>query len=256
VNRTEPGHLNDVALLAIVHNEWGEEGAGPARHVLGCDPCTRRFDALHRQDALIGALLESLDHAPPPLALESVRRPRVPAARRGLIAAALAALLATAAAAAVPASPLHQWLRRTFAPAPAREAPTPPTVAPAPPAQNPDAAAGVAVPTSGTLDVVLRRAQTGGAIELAIQPGDAIIRARGGDVAYVVGAARVTIDNRTPADLYLLTVPPTVRRLTIVAGEREVFRLTDGRATPGPSGAGGVRHVRIPLDGSAPAALP
>lgn len=249
---TERPHLEDTTLLARAHEQPIGTDRAVSAHLAGCPACAARLAELREGDAGVASLLAALDHPVPRRSFATVTRPApAPAVRRGLAAAAAAALLATAAAAAIPASPLHQWLRRQLAPEqPATQAPAPAAL----PAQGDQATAGVAVSARGALLVVINRRQPTGSIDLRVAPGDATVRARGGDVAYAVGENRVTIDNRRPADAYLMTVPPDLRELRIVVEGRPLYRRPDARATD--PAADSASHLRIPLDGSPPVPFP
>jgi hypothetical protein len=218
-------HPSEATLLALLHGELLPREAAAARvHLAECRECVAGADELRRSDDEIGRLLGLLDHRMPrldPPAAEPGGRPF----RRAAIAAALALLAAGAAAAAVPGTPLHRWIQARL------EIQGEPVSAPAaPPAVLPQqqAAGGIEVPASSALTVSFTQPQRRGLLTVSVADRPVVtLRAFGGAVAYQVGDQRIVVDNRRPAERYVLEIPAGLRRLTVTLGGREVYHSDD-----------------------------
>ncbi|MES1259102.1 MAG: hypothetical protein ABUL71_00810 [Gemmatimonadota bacterium] len=234
VSQTDPEHPSDESLLALIHQQPFDASATTREHLQGCASCAARSQALSANDAVIARLLESLDDPLPALRPSFAMRHASQLRRAGLIAGT-AATMAVAAAAMVPSSPLHRWIVAPPAPASgvrSTAAATSPesAVTPAPAADIP-LASGIAIPAQATLIVAFRREQDGGAVEInRTTTGDVAFRSRGGTTAYEVADGRVTIDNQSPAETYLIDIPASVRQVRIRVGSRTLIRWPEDSA--------------------------
>ena len=197
------------------------------RHVETCPACADRLRGLARQDRAIADSLRLLDHPAPELSVATVvaRARSRPALRRPLMAAGLSALFAAAAAAAViPGSPLNLYLGRVVGGW--REAP--PTVSPRPAQPDLPQPRGVAFVPGPEVEVVFRRAQSGGEIRLSLGESSTV-RITGTDpaAAYSLDPARVTVDNQSSDGIYEIVVPRTLRHAQVRVDGRVVFERTD-----------------------------
>jgi len=234
VSQTDPRHPTDEVLLALVHEQSFDDAAAIRGHVVTCASCSARTRELAAHDAVIADLLGSLDH-PLPEARAPFSARHSGLLRRAALVAGAVATMAGAAAALVPGSPVHEWIV-------ARSAPQAP-VRPAPIATSPEAttatatsrdaamASGIAIPAQATLDVEFRREQESGTVELVRSvPADVTFRSRGGTTAYDVADGRVVIDNRTPAEVYVIDIPSAVQHVRIHVGTRTLIRWPDDSA--------------------------
>lgn len=253
VSQTDPVHPSDELLLALIHEQSFDDSAAIRGHVAACASCTERSRALSASDTLVATLLGSLDH-PLPEARPSFGARTSHRWRQAALIAGAAATMAAAAAAMVPSSPLHRWLVSQQAPAApvhAVAAPTSPQV-PTAAVSNKDAAlaSGIAIPAQATLVVEFRREQESGVVELVRSaPGDVTFRSRGGATAYEVAEGRVAIDNQSPAEVYMIDIPTTVRQVRIHVGNRTLLRWPEDSArlvTRGDAGRASVA-LRAPV---------
>lgn len=225
-------HPTDFDLLAHLHAEAGQPGAGTVRrHLETCRACFERRQELGREESEQRRLLRALDAPVPLITVEAIRR-RSRVALTGVRIAASIALLVTlaSAAAAIPGSPVRAWLRRLTAPA-ARPPAQPPAVVPQPAASTD----GVQVAATGSLVIMLGTPQRTGQIRIVrTDLVTATVRAVGGDVGYRIGAGRIILDNRLPADRYDITIPRALERFVLLAGGRVLLRI-DARHPPGAS---------------------
>ena len=60
--------------------------------------------------------------------------------------------------------------------------------------------------------------------------GDVTFRSRGGAAAYAVAENRVAIDNRVPAEIYLIDVPRSVQQLRIRVASHTLMRWPEDSA--------------------------
>jgi len=234
VSQIDPEHPSDELLLALIHQQPFEASATTREHLQGCASCAARSQALSANDAVIAELLQSLDDPLPVLHPSFAMRHATQLRRAGLIAGA-AATMAVAAAAMVPSSPLHRWIaERATSAAPVRlpAAGTSPDTAVTPvPAADVPLASGIAIPAQATLIVAFRREQDGGAVEITrTATGDVAFRSRGGTTAYEVADGRVTIDNQSPAETYLIDIPASVRQVRVRVGPRTLIRWPEDSA--------------------------
>lgn len=227
VSQTNPEHPTDELLIALVHEQSFDDAAAIRGHVAACAACTARSRDLAANDAVVAALLASLDH---PLA-RARRSFNVRNARRFRRAALVAGALATmagAAAALVPSSPLHRWIAARVAPEPVvrtSEPATSPLAQATAPVTEGALASGIAIPAQATLLIEFRREQQTGTVEIGRSAvSDVVFRSRGGTTAYEVAEGRVSIDNQTPAETYLIEIPATVRQVRIRVGTRTLIR--------------------------------
>lgn len=228
VSQTDPRHPTDELLLALIHEQTFDDAAAIRGHVASCASCSARSLELSTDDATIASLLASLDH-PLPRARPSFNERHAHRLRRAALVAGALATMAGAAAALVPSSPLHRWIVARTAPAarvPAIPTATSPQAATTPPAATEvPLASGIAIPAQSTLVVEFRREQEGGMVELnRSAPGEVVFRSRGGTTAYDVAEGRVTIDNQSPAETYLIDIPATVRQVQVRVGSRTLIR--------------------------------
>jgi hypothetical protein len=248
VHPTEMTHPSEATLLAVAQGQPPVEDAVQIlTHLRACEPCEVRVFELIRQEREIAALLAELDHPMPARSVTEIfRKGRAREVRRGILAAGIATLCAVgAAAAALPASPVHQWIRRRLLSPEARQAPAPRPARPA--AAAPDAAAGISLPAPMTLAVVLRQPQTSGVVDITLVDGGEItLRSRGGSVAYGLETGRIVVENRLPALEYDVEVPVGMERFTLRVNDRIVFEK-DGDQVRAARPADRARHYRLSL---------
>ena len=234
VSQTDPRHPADELLLALIHEQSFDDAAAIRGHLSECAACAARSNELAANDATIASLLASLDHALPAAHRSFTGRHARLIQRAALVAGAVATM-AGAAAALVPTSPLHRWIVtrgssadvRPGAKAASPEDATAPAISPT---ESP-LASGIAVPAQPTLVVEFRREQEGGVLEInRSASGDVVFRSRGGTTAYDVAEGRVSIDNQTPAAVYLIDVPNNVHQIRIKVGARSVIRWPEDSA--------------------------
>lgn len=233
-------HPSETTLLALVQGELsGAPLSAVLAHLEHCSDCEMKACEQLRADDEIATLLSLLDHPTPVLQPPVIARPsRAGRLRRAAVAAAVTALGAVATAAALPGTRVHEWLRSRW-PA-AVQASGPSAGRPAPVSQ--ESIGGITVPVASELTVIFRGPQDTGALTVRVTDRpDATFRSWGGEVAYQVGDGRIAVDNRHPARQYALEIPPTLRRLTVVLGDRIVFQKEGtqlgGGGTPNTAGA-------------------
>ncbi len=236
-------HPDEALLLEALH-EPAAMSSTLRTHLEQCAECRSRQAQLLAADEQVGSLLGALDHPLPAITPEEILsvRPR-PLRRRALLVAELTLFLAAAAAAmTIPASPVHQLL---FPTAVARavstlvdEPPVEPRAAVAP--------VGIALAAPDSLVVAFRQVQSTGSLEVRLTSDSQVtVSSRGGTVGYRVNEGRVEVDNRVPADGYVIEIPSSLSRAEIVMGRRVLFSKNHGVTTPaGPTD--GVRY-RITL---------
>jgi hypothetical protein len=239
------GHPQDEMLLHAVH-EPERASAAVMEHLATCEACRVRQQRLATEDADVGVLLGVLDHPVPALSAREIiaRQPNRLRRRAVLVAEIMLFVAGAAAAMTVPASPLHRWIVRQLQPRAAS------SVAALPGTQASQAASGapigIALPAPASLRVDFRQIQQTGTLEVHLISGDEVtVRSRGGKVAYAVNEGRVLIDNRVPADTYIVEIPATLGRVRIVAGSRVLFAKDGDRSGPAQPFEGG--RYRIPL---------
>lgn len=218
---TEPGHCPDEVLLALLHDE-PVALAGPGHaHVINCVTCMTRSERLAEEHAVVGMLLASLDHPMPAIAARPPTRVAVRSRRRRIASlVGAAATLAAAALAALPNSPVRRWLRDEGKGVAAVVEAT----ADAPTTASPAASSGIAISATKELIVRFVHQPVSGTLELrAVDRTDVTITSRGGATGYDVADGEVTIDNREPAEAYLIGIPPGVIRLQVRAGARTLL---------------------------------
>jgi hypothetical protein len=235
VSQIDPRHPADELLLALIHEQSFNDAAAIRGHLSVCAACVERSNELAANDATIASLLASLDHPLQPAALSFTGR-HAGLIRRAALVAGAVATMAGAAAALVPSSPLHKWIVAGSAPAAASKASaTTPSIDSTVPATAGTAetplASGIAVPAKSVLVIEFRREQDHGVVEInRSADGDVVFRSRGGTTAYDVAEGRVSIDNQTPADVYLIDAPVNVHQIRIKVGSRTVIRWPEDSA--------------------------
>ena len=129
----------------------------------------------------------------------------------------------------IPASPLHHLL---FPASVARvvsgtvsELPVEPHGAVAP--------VGIALAAPDSLVVAFRQVQLTGSLEVRLTSDSQVtVSSRGGTVGYRVNEGRVEVDNRVPADDYVIEIPSSLGRAEIVMGKRVLFSKDHAATTP------------------------
>jgi hypothetical protein len=202
-------------------------------------------------DAMLAALLRTLDHQPPAIDADAVMaRARVATAhaRRRRRAIALAAsgstLLAAALAAALPSSPLGQYLRTTLGHRRVTAQPKPPPV-PATAQTQTVTGGGVAITPPGDVRVVFRTQQAAGDIRITFGP-DPLLRVAlvgGGTPAYTIAQGAVTVENTGSRSSYQLTLPASVRHARVVVAADTVFAADGHRIRTSATPDGDRRYV-------------
>lgn len=227
----ELNHPPDDELLRAVHDPaWAS--AELRAHLDVCRACQVRTQQLAGDDAFVGESLVTLDHPVPPHSARDILAVRPAWVRRRALLVAEITIFAVAAAAAmtIPASPLHRWITRQATPAvtaPAAEVPPSPSTSPAP--------TGIALPAPASLRVEFRQPQPSGTLEVRLVDGTQVtVRSRGGAVGFTVNEGRVLVDNRVPAEEYIVEIPASLGRVRIVVGARVLYRKDGDRSGPVP----------------------
>lgn len=230
--RTEMNHPQDDVLIHAAH-ELAWASAEVLAHLETCETCRLRQQQLAADDASVGVLLGALDHPVPEHSAREIiaERPNHLRRRAMLVAEIMLFVAAAAAAMTIPSSPLHRWIARQALPK------LPSSVAAVPeatPSQSTSAAPiGIALPAPASLRVEFRQAQPIGTLEVRLVEGDQVtVRSRGGTVGYTVNEGRVLVDNRVPADAYVVEIPASLRRVRIVVGTRVLFQKDGDRSGP------------------------
>lgn len=228
----ELSHPPDDVLLRAVHEPAWVSGDLRA-HLEVCPACQARTQHLAADDAFVGRLFVALDHPVPAHSAREIIAVQPPRFRRRALLVAEIMIFAVAAAAAmtIPASPLHRWIVRQALPAINSSV----VSAPAAPTTQASSAAptGIALPAPASLRIEFRQPQHGGTLELhLIDGGQVTVRSRGGEVGYTVNEGRVLVDNRVPADEYIVEIPASLGRVRIVVGSRVLFRKDGDRSGP------------------------
>ena len=248
MSTTEMNHPPDDVLLHAVHDPtWAS--ADLCAHLDACGTCRARQQQLRIDDGFVGGLLDVLDHPVPALsAREIIARPPRYLRRRALLVAEITIFaVAAAAAMTIPASPLHRWLVREKPPAAVAIAPASPE---APTQAGEPAPVGIALPVPASLSVEFRQAQHAGTLEVhLVDSGQVTVRSRGGVVGFTVDEGRVVVDNRVPAEEYIVEVPVSLRRVRITVGTRLLFEKDGDRI--GPVAPFATARYRIPLTDTA-----
>jgi len=228
----ERSHPPDDVLLRAVH-EPAWESDDLRAHLEVCPACQARMQHLAADDAFVGSLFVALDHPVPERSAREIIAVQPSRLRRRALLVAEITIFAVAAAAAmtIPASPLHRWIVRQALPA------ISPSVVSAPEAstrQSTSAApTGIALPAPASLRVEFRQPQHAGTLEVhLVDGGQVTVRSRGGGVGYTVNEGRVLVDNRVPADEYVVEIPASLGRVRIVVGTRVLFRKDGDRTGP------------------------
>jgi hypothetical protein len=225
-------HPHDDALLHAVHEPAWASAAVKA-HLATCEACRLRQQQLATEDADVGVLLRVLDHPVPAHSARAViaSRPNHLRRRAVLVAEIMLFVAAAAAAMTVPASPLHRWIVRQAQPKGATSGAAVPAALPS---QATGAApVGIVLPAPASLRVEFRQAQQTGTLEVHLVAGDQVtVRSRGGHVAYTVNEGRVLVDNRVPADEYVVEIPATLGRVRIVVGTQVLFQKDGDHSGP------------------------
>jgi hypothetical protein len=222
---------DDLLLRALHEPAWAS--AELLEHIGGCQECQARQRAFATDEAFVGALLETLDQPVPEHSAREIigARPRYLRRRAVLVAEITLFVAAAAAAMTIPASPLHRWLVRQALPTAA--APATADSAAAPGQSDGPAPVGIALQAPESLLVEFRQAQPDGTVEVHLVNGDQVtVRSRGGSVGYTVDEGRVLIDNRVPAEEYIVELPVSLRQARIVVGTRVLFRKDGDRSGP------------------------
>jgi hypothetical protein len=225
-------HPPEDELFQAVH-EPARVRADLRAHLDACPACQQRMQQLLADDVFVGGLLTALDHPVPAHSAHDVIAAHPSRLRRRALLAAEITIFAVAAAAAmtIPASPLHRWIVRQALPVASQPAVFLPEAAPSQSASI--APTGIALPAPASLRVEFRQSQHTGTLEVhLVDGGQVTVRSRGGDVGYTVNEGRVLVDNRVPANEYIVVIPASLGRVRIVVGTRVLFRKDGDRSGP------------------------
>jgi hypothetical protein len=232
VASAEMNHPTDDVLLRALHEPQGVP-VEVREHLEDCASCRARQAEFTANDLMVANLLSTLDDPLPPMSADELLaiRPRTLRRRALLVAEVTLFFAAAAAAMTIPSSPLHKLL---FPKATVVVAPVPAPVPETSPAQGTgDAPIGIALDAPASLVVEFRHAQSTGTVEVRLTNGGQVtVRSRGGAVGFTVNEGRVLVDNRVPADEYVVEVPSTLRRARIMVGARVLFSKDGDQAGP------------------------
>ncbi len=225
-------HPPEDELIQAVHEPaWVR--ADLRQHLDICQVCQQRMQQLAAEDVFVGGLLTALDHPVPARSARDIIAAQPSRVRRRVLLVAEITIFAVAAAAAmtIPASPLHRWIVRQALPVASRQAVSLPGAALRQSASI--APTGIALPAPASLRVEFRQPQHTGTLEVHLVDGAQVtVRSRGGDVGYTVNEGRVLVDNRVPAEEYIVEIPASLGRVRIVVGTRVLFRKDGVRSGP------------------------
>lgn len=225
----ELNHPPDDVLLRVVHEPtWA--GNDLRAHLEVCHACQVRTQHLAGDDAFVGGMLVALDHPVPPRSAGDIIAVQPSRVRRRALLVAEITIFAVAAAAAmtIPASPLHRWLIRQTSAAVTATAPESPSSQ-----ATSSAPTGIALPAPASLRVEFRQPQPSGTLEVDLVDGTTVmVRSRGGAVGFTINEGRVLVDNRVPAEEYIVEIPASLGRVRIVVGSRVLFRKDGDRSGP------------------------
>jgi hypothetical protein len=248
--RAESSHLTETELAALIY------AAGQNRdiertayaHLAICAECTQLLGEMREADGATRKALASIDVPTPPASAATIIRLAQGHARSfklahgWRVAASVAALVVVAAAAAaIPASPVHRFLVRTFGAGDriARPATTP---SPAPVAVAPPGVSFVPGPDS-PLEIVFTGSGMGGSVNIRIVDGDRVsLSNQDGSATYSVSSTRISINESRPG-VFQLEIPRSLREVRVRAGDSVLFERAPARKSSADS-------VTIDLTGS------
>jgi hypothetical protein len=252
--RAEMGHPPDDVLFHAIHEPtWAS--AEVMAHLPRCEPCRIRQLHLAADDVEVGVLLGALDHPVPGYSAHEIvaRQPNHLRRRAVLVAEIMFFVAAAAAAMTIPASPLHRWIVGQTRPRAVSSVVAVPEAAQSQATRS--APIGIALPAPTSLRVEFRQAQQTGTLEVHLVEGDQVtVRSRGGSVAFTVNEGRVLVDNRVPADEYIVEIPATLGSVRISVGTRVLFQKDGDHSGPVQPFEGA--RYRIPLTTAAPRSHP
>jgi hypothetical protein len=216
-------HINDEQVAALVHDNLAspETLIGALTHQLSCRLCGERVEAEQAVDTLVGQLLCVIDHAAPLVVVHDVvRRARVRAVRRAVVALILVVLGATAASAAIPGTPVHTLLQRArehAPPVPAAEASGRPRLA----------ATAISIVPRGGLDVVLPRVSHGYVRVRLTNSATAELSSTDPKAAYTLEENRIVVRSLSTAD-YQLSLPAALQSVHVTMSGRVLYAREGG----------------------------
>ncbi len=221
-------HLNDEQVAALVHDNL----ASPATmvraitHEASCRFCTERVELEQTLDAFAGQTLRVIDHARPNIDVRDIiRRARVRAARRAVLALILVAAGATAASAAIPGTPVNTFLKH------AREGAAPvQTTRPISAAAPRAVSNAISIIPNGTLDVVLPEISRGSVHIKLVDSGTATFSSSDPNVAYTLEETRIVVRSISTVADYEVSLPASLRSVRITAAGRTVYARENGLA--------------------------
>jgi anti-sigma factor RsiW len=220
-------HLEEGTLQAFLDDELKpRQRADVAEHLMGCRECRRVKEELVRARSVFSEAVSLLDVDAPG---EAAPRRSLGAGGGAFVkAAGLTLLLAAAASAAVPGSPVREWLVRTVQPEPAQEAPVLEAVQPAPEPARASLPAGVSLPASSPVDVVIDRPD-GTTIRLVETEGaNVAVSALGTerDPAFSTAAGRIEVRGAVGGEITVAVPPTNAPFRLVVDGEVYAARAT------------------------------
>lgn len=223
-------HPTDFEILALLHGE--QVPAEVHTHLASCPICALRRNTLLRGEATQNALVRELDLPVPAVPAELIRHRAIARRRVYRMAASIGILAILASTAmALPGMPVWNWLRGDR-PDPALINPTRVPIARHRPAATAD---GIAITPNDVLVIELRHSQSSGQIRIIRTDAPvASLRAAGGRVDYRIAPGRVTLENRQPAERYEISLPRTLRRVTLLVGGQVFWQLDQSSASAGP----------------------
>lgn len=195
-------------------------------------------------DDEIRVLLATLDHPVPALSVASIaataraRGPSRPARPFLRWAAAIALTVGAAGVAlAAPGSPLLHWVETV-----AGRLGLAPGVSQAPVSPPPTrASAGIALPPSDRLAIVISSAGPGAAARVSLADGsEVVVRAPASAASFTTGADRLLVDLGATGDTLTIEIPRTAPRVELFVGDARVLVAERGKIataiTPDPAG--------------------
>jgi hypothetical protein len=218
-------HIGPVETAFLIH-EPGLHTRVEKRvnaHVAGCERCSTLLRVHRGQDRKVAELLAALDiPAPATQASAVIARAkgeapaRVGAMRQGRRAAAAIAMISVAAvvAAALPASPIHKFIMRTFASGPSGQ-PGPSARAGAVAGQS--APPGVFLKPDSSLDIVFLGYDAGLVHVRIVEGSQASLTSADIGSKYRVSNDRILVE-QSPRATFDLTLPRSLRVVHIWAG--------------------------------------
>jgi putative zinc finger protein len=221
-------HLDDEQLQRLMHGELAPKPEAEVRdHLARCAECRSLTREAEREEARLFGLLDTMDHSPPSVTVQSIRARaggRSPVWGRWA-AGLILGLVGAGAAYAAPGSPLPALVGRVIDWANGT------TRTPAPsPEPEVGAAAGITVAPGQRFTILFSRSQVGGMATITLtDSADIMVRALHGIAAFSSDVDRLSIDNGGDSSRFEILIPRSAPSVDIRVNGRQVFRSQNSR---------------------------